>query len=174
MIELAVAVMVFTVGFGAISTTVATTTSLSRANQENAVALEAAQSVLDQMQTEDFEEIFVRYNRTVLDDPVGVLSPGAFFAVPGLNVRFGDPDGFVGEISFHGDGERLIEDVTALQLLNDVELGMPRDLNNDGVIDGADHSTDYNVLPVRIRLEWIGAAGEQSLEFVSVLTRRTI
>ena len=36
-------------------------------------------------------------------------------------------------------------------------------------IDGADHSTDYAILPVTVRLEWRGSAGDSALDLHTVL-----
>ena len=75
-----------------------------------------------------------------------------------------DPDGFVGEIFFPVVGTFLREDVL------DPDFGTPRDLNGDGVVNGADHSLDYRMLPVRVWVEWTGEGGERELEFVAMLT----
>ena len=52
----------------------------------------------------------------------------------------------------------------------DPSLGMPRDLNGDSMIDGADHARDYIVLPIKIRIEWDGRVGSRSFEVYSILT----
>ena len=49
------------------------------------------------------------------------------------------------------------------------ELGMPRDLSGDGVIDDQDHSLDYVLLPARIQIDWRGAGGDAHVEFHTVL-----
>jgi len=59
-----------------------------------------------------------------------------------------------------------------LQLREDVvdnALGMPRDLNGDGVVDTNDHSLDYRLLPVRIRFDWTGKGGRSTLEIKTLL-----
>ena len=48
-------------------------------------------------------------------------------------------------------------------------LGMPRDLDGQGGIDAQDHSNDYCILPVTVRLEWRGAAGDSQLDLHMVL-----
>jgi hypothetical protein len=63
-------------------------------------------------------------------------------------------------------GTELREDVV------DTDLGLPRDLNGDGAIDGADHSADYRILPVRVTVSWTGQNGVRSMDFVTVLTER--
>ena len=162
LLELMIALVVVTIAVGAISTSMASTSSLSRATEERGIALDAALSVMEAMRATDPQEVFVRYNQTTLDDPAAGASPGRYFAVPGLTVRPGDPDGFVGEVIFPGDGVQLLESGT------DVELGMPRDLNGDGVtdpiIDLIDHAGDYTILPARVRIEWEGQGGRQRVE----------
>jgi hypothetical protein len=49
---------------------------------------------------------------------------------------------------------------------------MPRDLTADNKIDGADHASDYFVLPVRVRLEWKGASGNRILEIDTLVSAR--
>lgn len=166
MVELLIAIAVLTLGIGAVSSTLLTSHSLNRSSREAMIATNAAQSVLEALHGEPFEDVFATYNGTGLDDPLGAgTAPGASFSVPGLDAQAGDPDGIVGEIVMPGPGDQLIENVV------DADLGMPRDLNADGVVDGDDHAGDYKVLPVRIRLAWRGAAGAQTLEFVTTLTR---
>lgn len=162
LLELMIALVVFTIAIGGISSSLASTSALSRATEERGIALDAALSTMEALRAEVPGEVYVRYNETVLDDLDGI-SPGRFFAVPDLVLRPGDPDGFAGEIIFPGDGTQLIED----GIVDDDELGMPRDLNGDGAMDAIDHSTDYTILPVRIRVEWSGVRGFQVIELVS-------
>jgi hypothetical protein len=61
----------------------------------------------------------------------------------------------------------------ALELREDVVdagLGMPRDLNLDGVIDALDHSGDYRILPVRVLVEWTGMSGNRTHRLETVLS----
>lgn len=153
-----------TVALSGLTTLLVTSMSLERTNRESALALEAAQSTLEQIKGEVFSEAFVRFNRDTTDDPALGSSPGAAFAVPGLNVRPNDPDGMVGEIIFPGDGFVIREDFV------DRGLGMPRDLTGDGPWDNLDHDeTDVIVLPVRVRIEWRGRSGDQVLDLVTTL-----
>ena len=48
-------------------------------------------------------------------------------------------------------------------------MGMPRDLDGDGVIDALDHSGDYRLLPVLVRVAWRGSSGPAKLEFRTML-----
>ena len=145
----------------------ATTFSLGRSTEETATALDAAQSVLERIRSEEnFDEIFQRYNANPLDDPLLGVSPGAAFEVRGLTAINGDPDGFVGEIHLPGDGTFLLENGV------DPELGLPSDLNGDDVVDALDHSGDYGILPVRVRVRWTGRSGVQQLDLVTTVSWR--
>ena len=46
----------------------------------------------------------------------------------------------------------------------DTTIGMPRDLNLDGAVDALDHAGDYMILPVRVRVQWMGASGPRTVE----------
>jgi len=164
LIELVLAVTVFVIGFGAIVSTMVTTSVLNESNREHAVALEAAESALDALRAETFEEAFARFNATPGDDPADGSSPGNVFDVPGLGPQAIDPDGIVGEITFPGDGVALRENAA------DRSLGMPRDLDGDGDVDASDCSTNYRLLPVRVRVRWAGRDGNRSIELETVLT----
>ena len=166
LVEVMVAITILTVALGAIASTIVATNSLRNLNREMMIALDAGHAQIERLRGETFSEVFARYNADPADDPplpVGKASPGQFFAVPRLNLRNGDADGFVGEIIFPMIGSELREDAV------DEELGMPRDLDLNTAIDSTDHANDYRVLPVRIRLQWTGENGNQSLDLVTVL-----
>jgi hypothetical protein len=120
-------------------------------------ATQAARAVLEALQAEAFPEAFRSYNGEPADDPGGAgTAPGSAFDVEGLTAQRGDPDGRCGEVVFptlDGAPGVLREDVAFAQ------LGMPRDLNGDLGIDAADHSMNYRILPVLVRVRWQGPAG---------------
>ena len=164
LLEILISLVVFMLAAGAAISSLVSAMTLGRINRETSRAVDAAQSVVEQLQGEAiFSEVFYRFNATTADDPATGVSPGWNFAVPGLNVQPGDPDGFVGQILFPGNGVELREDFI------DPELGMQRDLNGDTNIDNANHAADYNVLPVRIRIDWAGARGNRRVEIITVL-----
>ncbi len=80
------------------------------------------------------------------------------FDVTGLGAVADDADGLVGEILFPSVGGELREDVV------DASLGMPRDLNGDGAIDALNHADDYIILPITIRIRWMGVSGRQTAD----------
>ncbi len=164
-LEVTIAAAILTLSVGAVTSMLATTNSLTRANAERSAALNAIHSTIERMRATEPSEVFARFNADPLDD-IDLDDPGFQFDVEGLTPQRTDADGFVGEIEFPGDGVLLIED------FEDVELGMSRDLNGDGVIDGVDHGDDYSILPVRVRAEWLGASGNQQVEVVFVVSSR--
>jgi hypothetical protein len=155
---------VFLLVAGAVVTTLVISSALNMTGRETAVASRGAQSIIEELKATTFAEIFARYNTTAADDPAGGTSPGANFAVAGLAPRADDEDGFVGALEFPGTGTTLREDG------DDVELGLPRDLDGDGDLDGADHAGDYRILPVRVVIAWNGQNGARTFELVTVLT----
>lgn len=141
--------------------------TLVRVGEENTLAVNAARRLIEELQVwNDFEELFAAHNADPSDDP-WVGCPGSFFTVDGLGPIAGNPS--VGEIIFPspaGQPTVLREDI-----VND-DLGMPRDLSGDGVVDGADHSGDYVLLPVTIRVQWQGPGGACSLSLHALLVER--
>ncbi len=137
-------------------------------SRELGAATAAAAEMLERIQAEAFPEAFRRYNATGSDDPGGAnTAPGANFAVAGLTARPDDPDGWPGQVQFpspSGAPTQLRED------FEDEALGMPHDLNGDGIVTaGASHPTTYVVLPVRIRIAWTSAAGPGEYELTTLL-----
>ena len=162
LLEIAVAVAVLAIGLGSSVYALLGGMALQRSAAERTLALQAAESTIEALQAAEFDEAFARFNGTTADDPGGVVSPGDSFDVPGLTAQAGDKDGRAGEVLFPGDNKDLYENV------NDVELGMPRDLTFDGKVDNAPHS-DYSVLPVRVRVRWHGALGDRELVLGTIL-----
>src|SRR5690349_257058 len=131
LLECSIALVVLAVGV--LGATLALTTSLSvgGANAEDNLAINAARQKIAEIQSNSFPRAFSDFS-----DP-----KASTFEVPGL------PKGS-GKISFPGNGTTLLEQFV------DAKWGMPRDLNGDGVLDSADHSTNYTLLPVKITIEW--------------------
>lgn len=168
-VEVAILAVLLLVAVGGLSGAVLSSLRLSHASEESARADQAAHLFAAELQRVPFGEIFARYNNATLDDPVAGVSPGGAFDVAGLTPRSDDADGRVGRIVFPvaatmAGGEALDENVS------DERLGMPAgmDLNGDGVL--GDASTDYQLLPVRLILEWSGAGGPRSYELDLLLT----
>jgi hypothetical protein len=136
-------------------------------NHEFPTASEGTRVVLERMRNESFDELFALYNADPSDDPAGPgTAPGHRFAIEGLDPLEGSPDGMVGEVRFP-----TLEDGGALELREDsedAELGMPRDLNGDSILDDEDHAGDYILLPVCITVDWNGRHGPRHIEFFTM------
>ncbi len=147
MIEVLIALVMFTIAAVAYAGALASTSESSAERRAASLAAAAARDVVERMRSLPGHERFASYNTNAADDPGGAgTAPGAAFDVDGLSPVDGDEDGRVGEIWFPTTAGALREDVT------DVRLGMPRDLDGDTLIDALDHSADYVILPVRIRV----------------------
>ena len=131
------------------------------------IATQEGRRMIERLQAEPFAQVFARYNDDPADDPGGAgTGPGADFDVSGFTAWTNDADGLAGEIVLPTTALApgvLREDVV------DTSLGMPRDLNGDGVVDANDHSSDYRLLPVLVRIRWQNASGRNSVEFKTML-----
>lgn len=166
MVEIAFTMVVITVAVGATLRSISSFVVLSDGAWERSLAIDAAETTLERMRTEDFDQLFVRYNAEPADDPPG--APGPDFDVAGLDPQTGDPDGRVGRILFPVAAAApgvLLEDRV------DPDFALPRDLDADDVIDGVDHSGNYELLPVRILIQWRGRSGNRTYEIETVLRR---
>ena len=155
---------IITISMAMFARTIASSKTLDPIASETAVAASAARTVLEEMKSRPFRDLFKLYNANPADDPDGAgTAPGATFAVPDLLPPA--PGVMVGRIIFPTIGDVLREDTV------DASLGMPRDLNADDVVDSASRADDYILLPVRIRLEWTpkgSRAGTRSFEMFTM------
>lgn len=167
LIELVMAMTVLVVALVGYAKTVAMSSIASSTAREATLASEAARQLIETMRGTTFNEIYLRYNSAAGDNPVAGVSPGANFAVAGLDARANDADGMPGEILFPtstvGGALQLREDLV------DAQLGMPSDLTGEGNIDGLDHALNYENLPVIVRVRWRGVGGPGQVQFQTVL-----
>lgn len=146
-------------------------TSLGRVNHETAIAQQAARRALEELQGVPFDEVYAVFNAATADDGgLSVAARGPGFDVVGLDAEDGDADGLCGEVQFPE-----LAGAAALELREDfvdAGLGMPRDLDGSGAVDAVDHSTDYRLLPVRVRVRWRGVSGVRTLDLETILCAR--
>lgn len=170
MIELVVAFIVIGLSFAIYASTAIAVRGQALGVHELSVAADGAQRVVETLRAEAFDEIVELYGHDPDDDPKGVgTAPGRHFDVAGLAPAEGDTDGHVGEIllpelEVQPGGWQIRED------LNQPELGLPRDLNGDSILDGQDHSHDYLQLPVCVRVRWQGSTGPAVYQLDALLT----
>jgi len=166
-VELMVGITLLVIAVGGMAVTIVSGNRLEASNEETTQAYEAARRKMEELRSADPTDVFAAYNSDPADDPAG--APGSGFAVAGLNVRAGDPDGLQGRVVLPetptgvGAGVELRED------LADASFGMPRDLNGDGVVDAVDHAGDYTILPVRVLVEWTGRSGDRTISLDTIL-----
>jgi type II secretory pathway pseudopilin PulG len=157
LLELALCITLLVSGITAIARLTLGVRRAAAMARDTELATEAAKAMLERVQAEAFPQAFRSFNGAGSDDPSGPnTAPGANFVVPGLRALPGDADGRPGEIVFPTNSAAptvLREDVV------DSKLGMPHDLNGDGVIDALNHATDYKLLPVLVRVTWQAVDG---------------
>ncbi|HPF13636.1 MAG: prepilin-type N-terminal cleavage/methylation domain-containing protein [Planctomycetes bacterium] len=166
LVEVMISLAVLTVAVYLMSTTITATMTHTAKRKERTLALESAMNVLESMRAMPFRELAARYNNNPADDPEGPgTAPGATFDVSGLKANPEAAIQSVGSIVMPTAGGGVVrEDV------NIPSLGMPRDLNGDFVVDTIDHSDDYVILPIEIRVEWEGSGGPSHLEITSMFS----
>ena len=157
LLEVSISIVLLVIGIAGISRLTVSVTRAGNMQRETERATEGARAAIERIKAEAFSQAFRSYNATGADDPGGLnTAPGANFAVPGLRPAPDDPDGMCGEIIFPtppGQPGTLREDVV------DPALGMPQDLDGHNGVDTANHSLDYKLLPVRVRVRWQSSDG---------------
>ena len=165
LLEVLIAISVLAVAVGLTGSTIVSISNYAQVAKENSLARAALSTQLQILQSYPFADVFRDFNESDADD-TSVDAPGPGFDVLGLNPVQGDPDGRVGRFELPTpatDPTVLREDL----MLPD--LGMPADLNADGLFDDQDHSGDYRMLPMRIILEWDGRMGPSQLTLETVI-----
>jgi prepilin-type N-terminal cleavage/methylation domain-containing protein len=157
LLEIAISILLLVIGITGISRLTVGITRAGNMQRDTERATEAARAAIERIKSAAFSQAFRTYNAAGADDPgTPGTAPGANFAVAGLRAAPDDPDGLPGEIIFPtpaGHPDWLCENVT------DAKLGMPHDLNGDGVIDAVSHADNYKLLPVRVRVVWQSSDG---------------
>jgi len=149
------AMSVLLVAMIAVSATTLRCHALRRVNRERAVAQNAVLTTAERIQAA---------SRLAHDDPAGwgqnviaSLSAGGaignVFDVPELTPK--DGAAHVGSISVVTN-ETLTDDTLH------AELGMPRDLDGDGIVSNPNVGNSARLLPVIVRAQWKGASGTQT------------
>lgn len=169
LVELVVAVAVALVGLLALTRGMSEALALGRKNRATALATAAAQGMVERLQAAGIERVFALYNDEPDDDPDGAgTAPGSRFTAEGLEALPVD-GGAHGRIFFP-----VAEDApgTLREDLKDTRLRAPFDLDLDGAVDDLDHSADYRLLPVLVRVAWQDGREERELEVATILGAR--
>jgi len=165
LLELLFVMSVMLIAFLSLAQSIVASMALTRVNRESALAGDGIRQAIEVLQGRAvFDEVFEDFR------PGSPSGPGSGFTVAGLEPTEGDPDGLVGQIVFP-----TLDTAGGFELREDLdlpELGMPRDLDGDGAIDSANHSGDYRLLPVLVRVSWRGVSGERTTETCTLLSDR--
>jgi type II secretory pathway pseudopilin PulG len=156
MVELVIAMALLTIGVVSFIVALTYSLRLAAAGHQKDIAMNAARQVIEQMRTYTISNAFATYNS----------NPD--FNVEGLNILPGDTDGKAGKVIFPADSGNLVESQTS-EL-----MGMDNDLDLDGNGGNSDTVNPGNaiMLPVVVRIEWQGIAGDWVIEMKTLLTDR--
>jgi type II secretory pathway pseudopilin PulG len=124
----------------------------SATTHEATLAKEAARATIEVLQSTPLATLYPTFS-----------GAGSGFDVRGLEAPEGDADGLPGRILFPEQGGVLSELAFAPQ------YGWPMDMDGDGDVLTADVSATHRLLPVVVRVEWRGAGGDASVEFMTVV-----
>ena len=114
-------------------------------------AMNAAQAMIEELKSQPFATLIAEYG------PGGTI--GDKFPVPAVD---DDTATAVGQIVFYTDET----DATT-----DPSIGLPMDLNGDGDTDDKDVAAGYQLLPVKITVQWQGVLGDQRVDLRTILRR---
>ena len=156
MIEIGLAITVLLVALVAMSASTVRMHALRRQNRERTVAHNAIRAICEEIQA---------VSREGLDDPagwahhvLGTIAPGGTlgYAFTVVELEPWTALAFVGSITPVTDETRTDEELG-------LALGMPRDLDGDGVVSNTGVGDAARILPIVVRARWRGAHGEQEI-----------
>ena len=150
--------------------------SLRERNRHNAMRT-TQRAALDLFEAQGFEQVTV----AEIAEAVGMAASTIYrhFETKEAIVLWDEHDAsldaaFVGAFTRHPPLKAIrtvfVDELWVREDLVDAELGLPRDLNGDNVVDDQNHAGDYIILPVCIVVRWQGMFGERSLRMVTMLT----
>lgn len=156
LVEAVVAVAILLIGTLALASTSLAVHTMHETDQDRRAAAAALHGVMENIRS---------VSNGSLEDDAGwavavtaALQPGAapgdLFAVPGLEPWEGEPA--VGSVT-------VLRDETLTDAEVGCALGLPRDLDNDGLVDNADVTDTAELLPVVLRARWRGAGGDREI-----------
>jgi hypothetical protein len=167
LLELTAALALLMLGLVGYLQVIVLTAAAAQTAREQTLAAQSVRRVAEEMKAHTFADVFALYNTNPNDDPGGAgTGPGRNFAIAGLTAAPDDVDGFVGEVDFPTSANNLS---VLRENIADARFGTPRDLNHDGNIDGANHATDYQLLPVVVRARWRGKSGIGTFQVKTLL-----
>lgn len=152
-LEVMLALAMIMIGLTAMTTTTLATHKLRRSDSDRQLAVAALESLLEEVQVvaESTPKDGTDWASQVL---ATFAAPADRFPVLGLDPWDGEPSVLSVEIL---SNETLSDDTLGFN------LGMPRDLDNDGASDNPDVTDTARMLPVIVRARWQSSAGDREL-----------
>jgi hypothetical protein len=156
LLEIAITIVILILAIASTSAATISLTAMRRLNRERSVAHNAASGLAERVLAIGRSEIGMpgSWARNVVETLCSPGSVGTAFDVGELEPL--DGLAHVGSITFITDETRTDADLG-------VQLGMPRDLDGNGFVDGTNVLGTARLLPVVIELRWQGIRGEQRL-----------
>jgi prepilin-type N-terminal cleavage/methylation domain-containing protein len=155
MLEVTMAMSVLLVAMVAVSATTLRCHALRRVNREHAVAQNAVLTIAERIQAASrlAHEDAAGWGQNIIASLSAGGGIGNTFDVPELTT----PDG-----AAHVGSITVVTNEAATDATLHAQLGMPRDLDGDGLIDNASVGNSARLLPVIIRAQWKGVGGTQT------------
>jgi len=164
LVETALSMVVLAVACLTALSVLVSSMELDAVNRESKVAFDAARARMEMVRAERFNQVVASFNADPADDPGGSgTAAGGTFTVPDLPTLSTAPLPH-GSVVLPVDGSGTVRENLSIP-----QLGMPRDLNGDNVVDGADHTADAILLPVLVRVRWTGSTGSRETALTVVL-----
>lgn len=156
LIEMAIAVSILVIGLVTLLSATSGMHRLRHQNRDRSVAQNGMRTMAERIHARSYG---------LTGDPatwssrlIGIFGPGGSFGdtfeVQGLNLPLGAQT--LGTI-------QIVTDETATDQALGAQLGMPRDLDGDGLVASTDVRQGARLLPVILRLRWRGQSGVSSL-----------
>jgi hypothetical protein len=166
LLEVVIALSAMTIGLMTALKCIGSSLHLERVNRESTLGIAEAKRLLGEVRGETEARLLATYDDDKSNDPDGAgTAPGRVVPLPGLGWSGANASGSCTVLLPYDNAGNLRED------LDLPELGLPRDLDGDGLVDSADHSTDAIFLPVAVRVEWTGAQGQRQIVLRSIRWR---
>ncbi len=152
-LEVMLALAMIMIGLTAMTTTTLATHKLKRSDSDRQLAVAALESLL--------EEVQVVADSTPKDGTDWAAEVLARFAAPADRYPVAGLTPWAGELSVLSI--QIVPSETVTDAVLGFDLGMPRDLDNDGLSDNPDVSDTARMLPVIVRVRWQSPAGDREL-----------
>lgn len=151
LIEITMAMIILVIALMSLSGSTMRSHTLRRQNRERAMAHNAVRSVSERVYSLSTRQAELS-PETWASTITAALSPGGSigtsFLVPGLG-KGGSTQGTI----------RIFTDETLTDATLEEKVGMPRDLDGDGVATNTDVSNTARILPVVVTINWEGITG---------------